>query len=78
MKTILVTGSTSGIGKSTAQLLAKQGNRIIICGRRSEVLESLKAELSIFTEIFSLNFDVRNLEKVETAISSLSRRMEKY
>jgi len=71
MKTILITGATSGIGKATAELLAKQGNRMIICGRRSEVLESLKTELSVFTEIFSLIFDVRNLEEVETAINSL-------
>jgi len=71
MKTILITGATSGIGKATAELLAKQGNRIIICGRRNEVLESVKAELSQFTEIFSLKFDVRNLEEVEDAINSL-------
>jgi NADP-dependent 3-hydroxy acid dehydrogenase YdfG len=67
MKTILITGATSGIGKSTAELLAKQGNRIIICGRRAEVLESVKSELSQYTEIFSLKFDVRNLEEVEAA-----------
>ncbi|MDR6371525.1 NADP-dependent 3-hydroxy acid dehydrogenase YdfG [Chryseobacterium bernardetii] len=71
MKTILITGATSGIGKATAELLAKQGNRIIICGRRNEVLESVKTELSEFTEIFSLMFDVRNLEEVETAINAL-------
>lgn len=71
MKTILITGATSGIGKSTAELLARQGNRIIICGRRNEVLESLKTELSQFTEIFSLIFDVRNLAEVENAINSL-------
>lgn len=71
MKTIVITGATSGIGKSTAQLLAKQGNRMIICGRRDEVLESLKAELSLNTEIFSLKFDVRNLNEVEAAFSSL-------
>lgn len=71
MKTILITGATSGIGKATAELLAKQGNRIVICGRRSEVLESVKADLSPFTEIFSLKFDVRNLEEVENAVNSL-------
>lgn len=71
MKTILITGATSGIGKSTAELLAKQGNRIIICGRRSEILKTLNAELSLFTEVFSLMFDVRNLEEVEAAINSL-------
>lgn len=71
MKTIFITGATSGIGKSTAELLAKQGNRIIICGRRAEVLEAVKSELSQYAEIFSLTFDVRNLDEVEAAINSL-------
>lgn len=71
MKTIFITGATSGIGKSTAELLAKQGNRIIICGRRAEVLEAVKSELSQYTEVFSLTFDVRNLDEVEAAINSL-------
>ncbi|MFN1218325.1 SDR family NAD(P)-dependent oxidoreductase [Chryseobacterium kwangjuense] len=71
MKTILITGATSGIGKSTAELLARQGNRVIICGRRKEVLEALKSELSQYTEIFSLVFDVRSLEEVEHAVNSL-------
>lgn len=71
MKTILITGATSGIGKSTAELLAKQKNRIIICGRRQEKLDELKLELLKHTEIFSLNFDVSNLEEVEKAIESL-------
>lgn len=71
MKTILITGATSGIGKSSAELLAKQGNRIVICGRRTQALESLKNELSQITEVTSLNFDVRNLKEVEAAINSL-------
>lgn len=71
MKTALITGATSGIGKATAELFAKNGFKIIICGRRTEVLEQLKNELSSFTEIFSLNFDQRDLKQVETAINSL-------
>ncbi|MFP3596507.1 SDR family NAD(P)-dependent oxidoreductase [Chryseobacterium sp. SIMBA_029] len=71
MKTILITGATSGIGKSTAELLAKQGNRMIICGRRTEALESLQSELSQYTEMFSLKFDISILKEVEEAISSL-------
>lgn len=71
MKTILVTGATSGIGKATAELLAEQGNRIIICGRRTAVLEEEQKRLSAFTEVLTLRFDVRNLEEVEQAFSTL-------
>lgn len=71
MKTIFITGATSGIGKATAILLANQKNRLIICGRNQTVLDELKAELSKETEIFSLNFDVRNSDEVFSAINSL-------
>lgn len=71
MKTALITGATSGIGKAMAELLAKNNYRVIICGRRTEILEQLKTELSAYTEIFSLNFDQRNFSEVETAINSL-------
>lgn len=70
-KTILITGATSGIGKSCAELFAKQGFRLIICGRRKEVLEQLKKDLSQLTEIFSLKFDVRSENEVKQAIESL-------
>ena len=59
MKTALITGATSGIGKATAALFANQGFKLVICGRRTEVLEELKAELSQFTEVYTLSFDQR-------------------
>lgn len=71
MKTAFITGATSGIGKATAELLAKQNYRIIICGRRTILLDRLKSELSAFTEIFSLNFDIRDRVGVTNAINSL-------
>lgn len=74
MKTIFITGATSGIGKATAILLANQNNRLIICGRNQAVLDELKTELSQQTEIFSLNFDVRNSEEVFSAIDSLPEK----
>lgn len=71
MKTIFITGATSGIGKATAFLLAQQKNRLILCGRNKTVLEELKTELSKETEIFTLSFDIRNSDEVFSAINSL-------
>lgn len=71
MKTILITGATSGIGRATAELFAKQGLRIILCGRRHTVLQEMKDELSAFTEVYTLQFDVRHFDEVENAINSL-------
>lgn len=70
-KTVLITGATSGIGKATAQKMANNNYKIILCGRRKERLIELKKELSIFTEVHILNFDVRNREAVFEAINSL-------
>lgn len=71
MKTIFITGATSGIGKATAIVLAKQKHRLILCGRNVTILEDLKNKLSEETEIITLNFDVRNSEAVFKAIDSL-------
>lgn len=70
MKTVLITGATSGIGEATARLLAKN-YRIIACGRNADALQNLQKELSTQTEIKCLKFDQRNLEEVKKAIESL-------
>ena len=55
-KTIMITGATSGIGKATAELYAKKGFNLIITGRRTDRLESLKDSLE---KISDCNVDVR-------------------
>ena len=40
-KTVFITGATSGIGKATAELFAKNNFRLVLCGRRKERLEEL-------------------------------------
>lgn len=76
-KTAFITGATSGIGMATAKRLAKDGIRLIICGRRIERLESLKHELSTKTDVHILKFDVRDKETVQSAINSLPESFSK-
>lgn len=71
MKTAFITGATSGIGKATAELFAKNNIKLILCGRRTERLEKLQTELSKLTEVTTLQFDVSKKEEVQTAIASL-------
>lgn len=71
---VLVTGATSGIGKSTAEIFAKNGHHLIITGRRKERLEEFKNELqtNYAVKVTTLCFDIRKLKEVENAINSLS------
>ncbi len=66
-----ITGATSGIGRATAQLLARNNFNLIICGRRKERLESLKDELTALTDVQTLVFDVRHYQQAEEAYNSL-------
>jgi 3-hydroxy acid dehydrogenase/malonic semialdehyde reductase len=71
---VFITGATSGIGKSTAGIFARNGHDLIITGRREERLNSLKEELeaSCKVRVTPLVFDIRDAAQVEAAIGSLS------
>ncbi len=76
-KIAFITGTTSGIGHATAILLAKNGYKIIATGRRQERLDQLKKDLENVTDVFTLNFDVRDQSAVLEAINSLPEGWQK-
>ncbi len=71
-RTVLITGATSGIGESTARLLAKNNYHLILCGRRLDKLEKLKSELIKTTQVTTLSFDVRDKVSVKKELQSLT------
>lgn len=69
----LITGATSGIGKATAELFAKNGYDLIITGRRGGRLEELASHLQreYNVKVCKLEFDVRKLAEVKKNMSTL-------
>ena len=55
MKTILITGATSGIGLAAAKKLANEKNQLILCGRRQRKLDEISKTLGCKVEdLFNL------------------------
>lgn len=70
-KIALITGATSGIGKATAIKLSENNFDLILCGRRAEKLEELRAQLSKTVRVHTLIFDVRSKQHVASQLGSL-------
>lgn len=70
-KTVFITGATSGIGLSTAQIFAKLNYKLVISGRREQRLQDFINDHPDNKNILSLAFDVRNKEEVFDKIGNL-------
>ena len=70
-RTVLVTGATAGFGEATAERFARDGDRLVIAGRRADRLEALARRLSALAPVHPLTLDVRDRAAVERALSTL-------
>ena len=74
-KIAMITGATSGIGLGCARKFAQGGYDLILTGRKPELLENIKAELTkLGVEVKTLCFDVRNRAECAAAVDSLEDR----
>lgn len=71
-KTILITGSTSGIGKSAALELAKHGHTVFATGRRMEALEALRNDYDKPNLVLQ-HLDVTDTASIERAMATIQR-----
>jgi uncharacterized oxidoreductase len=56
--TILITGGSTGIGLAFAERFIKAGNKVIVCGRRKDVLQEAKEKFpSLITRVSDLDIE---------------------
>lgn len=79
MKTVLITGATSGIGAACAHQFAKEGYRLILIARRAEKLNDIYEYLrhKYEVEIQTLIADVRNHQLITKSLESLATEWKK-
>ena len=69
-RSVLLTGATGGIGQAIARALAARGARLVLTGRRAEVLEPLAAEVGGR----AVACDLAEASEVERLLSECSQR----
>lgn len=76
-KTVIVTGSSSGMGKYMARKFSAEGANVVLTGRNEDKLQSAKEEILKLAagDVFIIPMDVRNPEDVERMVS---QTVEKY
>ncbi|KAJ3254832.1 hypothetical protein HK103_006822 [Boothiomyces macroporosus] len=76
-KTILITGSTSGIGKALAIYLAKQNHHVLVCSRSIEKVNQVVQEIkSLNGSAEGFQLDLIDLESVKRFCDSLSVKID--
>ena len=75
MKTALVCGSTQGIGRACAELLAENGITVVLLARNAQALAQLKNELATPTQQKHqvLVADFGNLEQLKAVVSEFTQ-----
>lgn len=64
MKNAIVFGASSGIGKQLASYLVEDGYKVVITGRRKELLEQIMAEKK--ESYLVRSFDIQDTDKIES------------
>ncbi len=74
-KTILITGSTDGIGLLTAQMLAKEGHRVLLHGRSAARLKAAAAQVGGAVETYAA--DLSRMADVHAMAAELRARHDR-
>lgn len=71
-KTILITGSTDGIGLETAKILVSQGHQVLLHGRNQTKLQAAAKSLSALGQVESYEADLSRIDDVESLAQAIT------
>lgn len=73
-KVAIVTGASRGIGKAIAEVFAREGATVVICGRKQETLEQVAAEVKgLAGRLLPLACHVGRLEELQRLVDTTTR-----
>jgi len=74
-KRVLVTGGGTGLGRAVAHRIAQLRGNVVVCGRRSDVLQTAAAEIAGETgaQVRALTCDIRDAQAVEAMYEEIWR-----
>jgi len=70
-KVALITGGDSGIGRSTAKLLAQEGVKIVLLDLDGKQLEGTKQDVAAIGDVMAIEADLTDLDAVKAAKSQI-------
>ena len=71
-KVVVITGGNSGIGLATAKLFQKEGAKVVITGRRQEVVEAAAKEIG--EGAVGITNDTSNMSDIENLYKDIEQR----
>jgi NAD(P)-dependent dehydrogenase (short-subunit alcohol dehydrogenase family) len=70
-KTAIVTGASRGIGRAIAEVFAREGANVVICGRKQEILDRVAQEIG--PSVKPLACHVGRIDQIENLVDSTLR-----